>query len=270
MNASELFAVLVAQRGRVAASLYSSQPAYNLLIETGVIEETSIVPSIACNECDQAHDAAIIYEGAQYGYYCPDFGFVSKPRSELIDIQCNLGAFTKLVAEHLGCKRRRSTPLHSDTWRIGAIDTPSGNVALYLTPTMQDAQDTNDFGSAIAGEVKSPFGIVLTSKGTLSFAPYVTVHLQDVLSFEHEKLTVIADFTTIAGVPEIRTGGRPNDFKIPLGRLIAIRESEGRALTGRNEEADALLAEFKTKFPHEKSPSLPTVRKYVSAARHGS
>ena len=120
--------------------------------------------------------------------------------------------------------------------------------------------------------MKSPFGIVLTSKGTLSVAPYTTVHLQDVLNLEPlvAKLTVVGDLRTIAGVPEQRTGGRPNDYKQLLTELIAIRTSQGRTLKGRNEEAKALHLEFKAQFPNTRCPSLPTVKKYVSEVRSGS
>lgn len=270
MEAVNLLATLLAQRGRVMVSQYSTLPAYAQLLEAGLIEETGVVPSIICDECDQPHDAAVVYEASQYGYYCPDLGFMPKARAELIAAQPNLGAVAAEIADHLNCKRRKSTPLNADTWRIGAIDTPAGDVVLYIKPTMQDAQDIREFEAALAGEIKSSFGIALTSKGTLRLPPYTTVPLQDVLSFETGELTIIADLAAVAGVPEVRTGGRPNNFRNPLNELIAMRERNGQALQGRNEEAKALLAEFKTQFPNKKSPSLPTVGRYVSAARRGS
>ena len=272
MNAVDLFAALLAQRRRVRSVEYSSFPTYEHLIEAGLIEEAGVVSSIICGECDQPHDAQVVYEGSQYGHYCPNLGFIAKARSELIATQPSLSTFAAQIADALTCKRRRSTPLDKDTWRIGAIDSPAGDVVLYLKPTMQDAQDVKDLETALAREIKSPFGIVLTSKGTLSVAPYTTVHLQDVLSLEPlvDKLTMVGDLRAIAGVPEQRTGGQPNDYKQPLTELIAIRASQGRTLEGRNEEARALHVEFKAQFPNTKCPSLPTVKKYVSEARGGA
>jgi hypothetical protein len=87
---------------------------------------------------------------------------------------------------------------------------------------------------------------------------------------EAAELTVVADLMTIAGVPEIRTGGRPSDYKKPLNELIAMRESQGLALKGRNAEAKAVQAEFKAQLPNTKCPSLSIVKKYVSTARSGS
>ncbi len=272
MNALDLLVTLLAQRGRVRNLEYSCLPAYDQLIKAGLIEESGVVSSIICDECDQPHDAKVAYEDKQYGYFCPDFGFIPKERSELIATQPNLSVLTAQIADHLDCKRRKSTPLDRDMWRIGAIDSNEGDVVLYLKPTMQDAQDIKDLESALAGEIKSNFGIVLTSKGTLSVARYATVHLQDVLSLEPlvAKLTVVGDLRAIAGVPEQRTGGRPNNYRTPLSELIAIRGSQGRTLKGRNDEAKALYLEFKAKYPDRKCPSLPTVKKYVSEVRGGS
>ena len=103
-------------------------------------------------------------------------------------------------------------------------------------------------------------------------APYFTVHLQDILSFEAitGKLTLIGDLRSIVGVPEQRIGGRPNDYRISLSELIAIRASQGRTLKGRNEEAKALHLEFIAQFPSTKCPSLSTIKKYVSEARAGT
>lgn len=244
MKAVDLFATLFAQRRRVQSAEYSSFPAYSDLIKAGLIEETGVVSSMICNECDHPHDAMIVYEDAQYGYYCPELGFVSKPRSKLVAVQPNLSAFVSQIADALDCKRRKSSPLDRDTWRIGAIESTAGDVVLYLHPTLQDTRHLREVQETLASEVKSPFGLILTSSGTLTAPPFVTAQLDDVLSFDPKagKFTVIADLRAIAGVPEQRTGGRPNEYKKQLNELSAIREKEGRTLKGRNEEAKALLA----------------------------
>lgn len=270
MNTVDLLATLLAQQGQVIASQYSALSAYSQLLEMGLIEEISVVPSIICNECDQPHDAAVVYQASQYGYHCPDLGFVPKDRAELVAAQPNLGNIVTRIADHLNCKRRNSTPLKGDIWRIGAIDGPASNVVLYLKPTMQDPQDVRNFQAVLMNEVRSSFGIVLTSKGDLRLPPYATVALKEVLSIEAGELTVFADLTTIAGVPEIRAGGRPSDYREPLNELIAKRENQDLALKGRNEEARALQTEFKNQFPNITCPSLPTVKRYVSNSRRGS
>jgi hypothetical protein len=271
LNAVDLFATLLAQRGRTQSVEFSSFSAYDDLIKAGLIEEAGIVSSMMCEECDHSHDAKIVYEGSQYGHYCPELGFVSKTRSELIAVQPNLGAFVSQIADALDCKRRKSSPLKADTWRIGAIESTAGDVVLYLHPTLQDARDVRDVQAALASEVKSPFGVILTSQGTLTAPPFVTAQLNDVLSFDLKagKFAVVADIHAIAGVRELRTGGRPNGYRKPLSDLIILRASQGRTLLGRNDEAKALQAEFAAKFPNEKIPSLTTVKRYVSKVRSG-
>jgi hypothetical protein len=271
LNAVGLFAALLAQRRRVQSTLYAAFPAYDHLIKAGLIEESGVVSSIICDECDNPHDAQIVYEGSKYGYYCPELGFVSKPRSELVAVQPNLGSFVSQIADALGCKRRKSSPLDADTWRIGAIESTAGDVVLYLHPTLQDARYIRDVQAALASEVKSSFGVILTSSGTLTAPPFVTAQLDDVLSFDPKagQFAVVVDMRTIAGVPEQRSGGRPNDYRKPLRHLITLRASQGRTLLGRNAEAKALQAEFAAQFPDIKCPSLPTVKSYVTEMRSG-
>ena len=271
MNAVDLFAALLAQRGRVHGVGYAAFPAYDDLVGAGLIEESGVVSSVICDECDSPHDAEIVFEGSEYGYYCPELGFVSKPRSELVAVQPNLGAFVSQIADALGCKRRKSSPLDADTWRIGATESIAGDVVLYLHPTLQSARDVRDVHAALASEVKSPFGVILTSSGTLTAPPFVTAQLDDVLSFDPKagRFAMVSDMRTIAGVPELRTGGRPNDYRKPLSDLITLRASQGRTLQGRNAEAKALQAEFSVQFPDIKCPSLSTVKSYVTETRSG-
>lgn len=272
MNAVDLFAALLAQRGRVQSCGYSSLPAYDDLIKTGLIEEAGVVSSMMCDECDHPHASKVVYEDSQYGYYCPELGFVSKPRSELIAVQPNLATFVSQIADALDCRRRKSSPLDKNTWRIGAIESTAGDVVLYLHPTLQNARDMRDVKAALTSEVKSPFGVILTSTGTLTARPFVTAQLDDMLSFDKKagKLSVVADMLTIAGVPELRIGGRPNGYEKPLSELIALRASQGRALKGRNVEAKAIFVEFKSQFPNIDCPSLPTVQRYVTKIRSRS
>jgi len=272
LDAVDLFATLLAQRSTALKSVYSALPAYDHLIKAGLIEDAGVVSSTLCGECDHPHDAGIVFENEGYGYYCPAFGFIPTPRSDLIAARPNVSAFVTQIADHLNCKRRKSTPLHGDIWRIGAIDTPAGDVTLYLAPNMQDSNDVRGVQSALVDEVKSAFGLVLTATGGLSVPPYITVQLLDILSVDPKtgKLTVTANLETIVGVPQQRGGGRPNDYKEPLTELSRIRASQGRALIGRNEEAKALQAEFTAQFPNKKTPSIQTVKKFVTAFRSGS
>lgn len=271
MDAINLFCSLLAQRGRVNSAEYSSFPAYHDLIKAKLIEEIGVVSCMICNECERPHDAKIVYEGSQYGHYCPELGFVSKTRSELVAVQPNLSAFVSQVADALDCKRRKSSPLDQNTWRIGAIESTTGDVVLYLHPTLHSAQDIKNVQSALANEVKSTFGVILTSQGALNAPPFVTAQLDDILSFDLKvgKFTVVADIHAIAGVRKSPTGGRPNEYRKPLSDLVELRAKHGNTLKGRNAEAKALRLEFMAQFPNRKTPSLSVVKDYVSKFRSG-
>ncbi|MDF3413075.1 hypothetical protein HKX54_01285 [Sulfitobacter sp. M57] len=137
---------------------------------------------------------------------------------------------------------------------------------------LEGLQGIQDVQAALASEVKSPFGVILTSQGTLAVLPFVTAQLDDVLRFDPKagKLIAVADLRAIAGVPETRAGGRSNDYENPIRELRALRTSQGPALQGRNAEAKALQAELEKQFTDMKCPSLPTVKRYVSEVRSGS
>jgi len=49
-----------------------------------------------------------------------------------------------------------------------------------------------------------------------------------------------------------------------LHELILERQNSGAALSGRNAEAKAVLAKFIEKYPNIHSPSLPTVKRYIT------
>lgn len=266
MDATRLFATLVAQRHGVHAQSYSNLPAYHHLAKAGLIEETGVVSSIICNECDQPHDAKVVFEQPHYGYYCPDLGFIPTPRANLIMARPNLHVFITQIADALKCKRRKSTPVSGSIWRIGAVETHVGDIAVYFQPTLQDAQDLYDLKTVLAGEVKSKFGIVITATGVLSLPSFVTVQLTDILSFDHMACHFVIDssINVIAGVPEKRKGGRPGDYKTTLPDLIAQRQNQGVALKGKNEEAKAVRADHKVKYPNENCPSISTIKRCLS------
>lgn len=134
MDAAEIFVTLITQRGGVRAIEYSKHSAYNHLIQAGLIEETGVISSLVCDECDAPHDATIVYEQEHYGYYCPDLGFVPKARSELITVKANIQKFVSNLAEHLEAKRRKTTPIAGDIWRVGVLSSFKSDLTVYFLP----------------------------------------------------------------------------------------------------------------------------------------
>jgi len=272
LEAVQLYSAIVAQRGKLAANLISQLPAYKSLLDCGFIQKKGIIQSVLCDQCDAPHDAEIVFEDARYGYYCPDLGFVPKSRSELKAVKANIDKFVSSFAEHLEVKRRKTTPIADDIWRIGVLSSLNSDLVVYFCPTLRDAEDLEACRAALGREVKASYGIIFTALGELELPPYKTVNLTEALSFDAASKTFILDFDLfeLAGVPVSQTGGRPSTYAKDINMLIEQREKLSIALDGRNDEAKAVLAAFKEQFPNKPPPALSTVKRYVSEFRSGS
>ncbi len=266
MDAAKLFCELIAQRRKSCAGDYVNNPTYHQLTKAGLIQETGVVQSVCCDDCDRPHDAAVIYEGSHYGIFCPDIGFVKKSRSELVAVLPNIATFIENLANDLNCKRRKSTPIAGNTSRIGSVETHTGDIAIYFHPVLQNADDVQNLRSALEMEVKARFGLILTAAGSLSIVPYQTVSLQDCISFDPigNQFRFDADIETMAGIPQMNTGGRPNIYKAKIQKIMIARKCEGRSLEGRNQEVKGILKEYKAKFPNQIAPSISTINNYFS------
>ena len=266
MEPVQLFCHFVAQRQKTGAGDFASDPAFHQLMNAGLINDAGVVQSIHCDDCDHPHDAAVLHQNGSYGYFCPDLGFVSKARSELAAFQPCIAAFIAKLANDLNCKRRKSTPVSGSTWRVGSIATHAGDIVIYFHPVLQDEHDLNDLRSALALEVKASFAVILTATGVLSLEPYTTVSLPDCLTFDAQgnRLKFSACIETIVGIPIVNTGGRPNQYKRNIEKIMMERNCEGLRLEGLNAEAKAIKAEYQTQFPNESSPSITTIKSYLS------
>ncbi|MCY4336358.1 MAG: hypothetical protein OXC60_17015 [Litoreibacter sp.] len=266
MDAVRLLGDIIAQNAPVSAAPLRTLQAFHALTDGGYIEEAGVVQSIHCNDCDVPHDAAVVFEATQYGIHCPDLGFISKERSELVAVKPNLERLVQNVADALGCKRTKSTPIHGQIWRIGIVTAPSVDVAVYFQPTLCDALDLRSFETALSNETRSQYGIILTASGQLSCPPLKTVQIEDCLAFDEVAMVFefAGDLLAIAGAPEKNRGGRPSLYAAKLAKIIAARVASGEALPGKNAEARAIQTIYRTENPTEKPPSISTVKNAIS------
>ncbi|KCV81858.1 hypothetical protein ATO10_10945 [Actibacterium atlanticum] len=268
MDAARLLAEIIAQKAPVSAAQYQSFTAFRFLIESGYVEEVGIVQSVHCDDCDQPHDADVVFELGEYGIYCPDLGFTVKARSELIAIRPNLVRLVENLADCLDCKRSKTIPIDGHTWRVGVVSCTSADVAVYFQPTLQDANDLRSLEAALAREAKARFGVIVTAYGELACPPFKTLHIEDCLSIDETtgRLEFEADLLTVAGAPVTQTGGRPSPYAITLPKLIGERRKTGMALPGTNEEARAIQAFLKSARSNEPLPSLSTIKRAIAKA----
>ena len=273
MGAASLLAEIIAQRGRVLAASYALEPQFNALIERGFLEDAGIAQSVFCDDCDMPHDAEVVVsEGGQYGIHCPELGFIPKDRPEVAAVQPNLELLVKNLADVLGCRRTKSTPVHGETWRIGEVLGSTGNVFVYLHPVLRDDGDLQALKDALGRErTGARYGVVLTARGTLSAPPFRTALLKECIAFDVTKgrFVVDADLPAIAGVPAKPTGGRPSEYGHLLKPLIEERMRSGEAHKAIKAEIREVRAAFKAAHPGS-PPSDSTIKRHIEEARGGS
>lgn len=270
MSAVDLLANVICHGGKVCAATLGQDRNIRALLASGLLREAGVVSSVVCMDCENAHAAAVIFDEGKYGYFCPDLGFVKLERPDIEAVEPDLPALIEQLAEAFACARRKTTPVHGDAWRIGAVRTDHGDITLYFHPRLRDAEDARELADALSREIASAWRIVVTACGQLPVSGAATLALDELvtLSPKGTSLDPAVDLHTIVGVPASPKTGAPNRFREMCLELIGSRIVSGTALIGRNEEAKAVLSLLKHDLGPN-APSLPTVKAYVTEARSG-
>jgi len=262
---------IIALGGKVAASPYRGGPALAALLHHGFVREAGVLGSIVCDACETMHSAAVSYDDGRYGYHCPDLGFVLLDRADVEAVRSNHGLLVECLSDALGCKRRKQSPIFGQTWRIGALETDGGEIMLYFHPQLQSEEDVRKLLDALGREVRAQWRLIITAAGIMPLADAQAVQLDELAEIDAATgaLHILVEPAELLGVPQKNKGGRPNRYSAILSELSLHRKRSGSELSGRNEEADALLSDFKRAYPTHKPPSLSTVRVHVSKSRGG-
>jgi hypothetical protein len=245
---------------------------FDLLAESGLVRCRGVVQSISCESCDEPHDAEVIFESGSYGIYCPDAGFAGLTPLSVEAVQPDIGRLVSEIADTLDCKRRKSTPVQGDTWRIGAIETPTGDLVLYFHPCLQTEQDVREVEAALLHEVGAVFRLIVTAFGALKALNATSIQLADIVEFVHGagSLAIVADPRTVAGAPQTPKNGRPSPYADKLSSLVLRRIEDGSSLPGLNEEARAIAVVYGVKHKPEQVPSISTIKRRLTDLRAGS
>ena len=271
MSAVTLLCEIMAQGAKASAETFRLRTGYGELVQSGLLQEAGIVQSVPCGECDESHDAEVLFLEGRYGFICPEHGFVPVADASISGIEPDSKELVTRLADAFECKRRKTTPVHGKTWRIGAMQTPAGDVVIYFHPRLQGEQDARDIEAALLCEIKSRFRLILTADGALPFPGGKTARLDEVVDLDRGTgaMIAISDPCAIVGAQRVSKGGRPNQFENKLSALILERTQEGIALTGLNAEARAILHAYQNQHSGGRLPSLPTIKRYLVKARDG-
>lgn len=272
MTAVETLSSIIAQGGKASKAFYQRRGGFDLLAGSGFVRCRGVVQSVVCEECNDPHDAEVVFANGSYGIYCPDAGFAELTAQSIEAIQPDIGRLVADLAGVFDCKRRKSTPVHGETWRIGAIDTPAGDLVLYFHPSLQTEQDVRAVEVALLHEVGAMFRLVITAVGKASVLNAKTVQLADIVEVVSgaANLATIADPRTIAGAPKVPNTGRPSPYAEKLSSLILRRIEDGSALPGLNAEARAIGDLYSAKYKAEQVPSFSATKRHITKLRAGS
>jgi len=271
LNAVSLLCDIIGQAGKVAAQAYRDDARYGALLDAGLLQGDGVVQSVQCEDCDVPHDAEIVFEGGSYGHYCPELGFVPTERADLVAVRPNLAALVEHLHAAFACPPGGITQLGPQTWRVGLVDTPGGRAVVYFRTCLQTDDDLVSLGNALRAEIRRDYALVVTAAGHLPYRDASTCNLAQMVQMDLGAacLRKIVSVAEAVGAPPRPTGGRPSVYRERFHELLAERAAQGVAEKGRNEEAKAVLLEYRGRYPNETAPSLSTVKAYVSDFRGG-
>lgn len=265
MSPETLLCILLDQRAPVLAADYQVLAAYQVLLNSGLIEERGFVSSIVCNECDTPHDAEIVFEAGKYGYFCPDLGFLVRERSELAAATPNVKTLITRLADALACRQRKASPISGSIWRVGFVDSDQGQISVYYRSRLITADDFQLLDEALAREIRTQYRMVLTAAQTAGFKDHKIASLSDVIDIDARSgsISFTSDLHALCDLPVQNKAGRPSPHRERLQTLMQERAQSGEVLEGVNAEAKALMAMYKEQFPTESAPSLSTVKRHL-------
>lgn len=271
MNAVSLLCDIIGQTGKVAARAYRDDVRFDALLDTGLLEDDGLVQAMVCENCDLSHDAEIKFEFGSYGHFCPDLGLVPVERTDLVAVRPDLFALVKHLHAAFECPPGGISQLGPQTWRVGLVDTPGGRAVVYFHTCLRTDDDLVSLDNALRAEIRRDYALVVTAAGHLPFRDAATYTLATMVQMDLGAacLKKIVSVAEAVGAPPRPIGGRPSVYRERFHELLAERAAQVVAETGRNEEAKAVLLEYRRRYPNEAAPSLPTVKAYVSEFRGG-
>lgn len=271
MSPITLLCEIVAQKRPVAAIDYRDCKAFRQLVAVGLLKKQGLVQSVLCDACDIGHDGSIVFEDQRYGHHCPEAGFVSVERDDLIAVAPDVALLASLTAAAFGCDSGKPRQIEEASWRVGVVRTEAADIAVYLHPCLETARDVRVLNAALRSQIRSRYDLVLTVAGDSAPAGMTTARLDQVLSFDLQRGSLVADAdpAALVGAPVVRPGGRPATHASRIKTIIADRTASAHSEAGRNAEIRAVLAEFAKRFPNEPTPSRSTVARYLKADASG-
>ena len=177
MSAVAILAGIISEAAKVSVYSLPHSQLVRSLLEHGLLRDAGVMGSVVCMDCEEPHAAEVVFDAGEYGYICPTLGFISLTREDITAVDVNLPSLITSLGDAFDCARRKATPIHGNTWRVGAVQTDHGDIMIYFHPRLTNEIDARNLTDALSREVASKWRLIITAEGRLPFPSAATANL---------------------------------------------------------------------------------------------
>jgi len=273
-----LYDVLSGGARSVRGSSVGSHDLAGRLAVWGLLVEDGVVDAVICDACDTPHRARTAREGDDWGWACPDEGFVPCPLDDLRRWQVTRQAFARKIAASLTLPRSfDAVDEASGLLRLGRMAVADLRAELFLTFAPMNANLLAAITTAIAKlhapdhvivlqALSEPEGGValLPSCSALPFVEVLTIAPDGGIAIDWALLErCIAD---LLASRKVAAPGRPSGIEATRA-VLSYLIARGLLPSGRNATARAVLAHWTDVFPGAPKPAESTIKEHLSTLR---
>lgn len=241
----------------------------------GFLVEDGVVDAVICDACDTPHRARTTREGDDWGWACPEEGFVPCPLDDLRRWQVTRQTFARKIAAPLTLPRSfDASDEATGLLRLGRMAVGDLRAELFLTFAPMNAKLLAAITAAIA-KLHAPDHVIvlqalsepeggialLPSCSALPLAEVLMIAPNGGIAIDRDLLErCIAD---LLASRKVAAPGRPSGIQATHAVLSHLT-ARGLQPSGRNATARAVLAHWMDVFPGAPEPAESTVKGHLS------
>ncbi len=262
--------------GQFSLVEYKRRAGFAALQANGLVEDAGLLKSVRCDECDQSHDALIIYSDDEgtYGWNCYDCGFIPIAKHRIGAVRVSLPSLVAALASSLVCRNLLGRALIDGVlWRVGVFDRAGHDIGVYLATRIGSIGEAQRCAGVISAEPRRTYRVLITPEleniRGFQVAGCSFAKLDEVASIDPALGVIVSPgrLAAIAGIPTVRAGGRPSPYQPMLDQVIETRHRDGQALDAINAEERAIRKVWPSLNRSGGSPSESVVKRAITSFR---
>lgn len=260
----------------LAVADYSTNSDYDTLLRLGFIEDNLVLSAVVCDECDDAHSAAIQFcqERQAYGWDCYDHGFIAKTRADLLGFRINVDNVVKCLAEALNSDPRHRRRVRENISFVGRFYFAERDISIYLLTS--PVIDHSEVARAVASEPRHDTKLLLSS--TLDDVPGLNI---DGATFARLDKAIRLDprdgivternrLANLAGVESTRPLGRMrHPQRAEIAEIIREFRHDGKTFRSKRAASTAIEKAMNARFPDSKAPGRTVIEDEIDTSEFG-